>query len=1430
PRAPACPSAPCASRARTPACRDKPIHPASFYGGQPTKRPPPLPSRPAAFGSSTTSFYFSDSSQNKHSSSPFREPELVPDDDPVPGLAADLALPAPLPPDDTTTQWGSGTAPSWTPSVQEWTDYSPGPWPAATAAKIEIDGRDEDEEANWWDPATRRKHRRPGPGILPPLLADRLHNSEHSLFSVTVTPPDIKQPPPHHPTSPTHPASSPTPSSSSSSSASSTAPQPTPEEVRTAVPHPNAYYCRRHNGWVLLLWKSSSVVPPLARSFKRAHKHDPDDHQHADKSAHGHSHPPLPDQARRRKTPSCLGAARDQPFGQTNRTHHFHLYEHAVDARMLTPAFHRSEWEAAVLDKRKRRKLTLRGDDIDTAALAQALDAGAPTAAMEHDADGEDDEDAADEGDLLDLYVCCQCSFYCVASDVVPGVVPARYVEDFVKFKTEHPPPGKSKEVSLMMAWETILTIVENRLWKNEGRVLPVTRKAFQAKVGWTPTAEKIFQALGFEARGVVDNADHADTVALHPPSVDPGTPQGRRNRAKLLRAWVELSAWAVDYRKRFASSLKEYTPHPLWVRIENAREMYQTAVGAHPDQIPRGLLPINLEYEGLEEAWLQLGMTPTTYSWELLAFAYLAQCRCDPAHTIDHFSAFFALFSALSAPARGGAAAPAELQALVLEERARLRFTHDNARGAREALGFGRAGALGVELGDDVEDAFVVNAWREARARGGAGARAVEADEALRVVAELRGSAALRDVWARETAGGAGGAGPMTPGRAYATLEAPREVDDGMLLTIYSVRVADQPGEAERMREAVAVVAEARESVRLRRFLETGTDPGDVVPPARPDWPRGLNQLGNTCYLNSLLQYFYTITDLRKAVETLLNSEYKALEDDKLTDDDLKRHRVGGRLVTRREILRSKKFVGQLAGLFWDLEHADVPAVTPSIELAKLALVTSKDEDEDADADADADRGGTDSSHDTEATLVDDAPARAPASSASSPPGETGEPASASASSSASAASVLGKRRDREQEDAGAQMDVDAGLGEGEGAGSPAAVPSSSRVGAGAGAGGDAEMLDAAAAEGRAVQKQQQPPSLPPRKAASESVMMFGRQHDVSECMDNCMFQIETALLKFDGLGDAEEGKTSVVKRLFYGTLKQRLSFVPGDASIHEKEVLFSLLPVNVSDEGYDLYDGLGSYFDDAVEFEGKAARMEVTLVDLPPLLQIQLQRGQFDRETLQPYKSQAYVKFGETVYMDRFLDSADPEKKERSKAIHAALSACRDRIHLLTTGTHAPFGAALGGTQEFLQKQETVALPEADAALVAALGAEQDGLRVELEGLRARAAALKAEMEAIWVDERAAAYELTSVFIHRGSSPSWGHYFFYSRHLPEEPDAWFKYNDSDVGVVAKEEVLADTTGSTANPYMLVFVRKGADVVKTVNRFDLMSLVEEDP
>lgn len=49
----------------------------------------------------------------------------------------------------------------------------------------------------------------------------------------------------------------------------------------------------------------------------------------------------------------------------------------------------------------------------------------------------------------------------------------------------------------------------------------------------------------------------------------------------------------------------------------------------------------------------------------------------------------------------------------------------------------------------------------------------------------------------------------------------------------------------------------------------------------------------------------------------------------------------------------------------------------------------------------------------------------------------------------------------------------------------------------------------------------------------------LIGKQHDVAECMDNCMFQLETALLKFDGLSESRgesSDKTSVVKR--YGLM----------------------------------------------------------------------------------------------------------------------------------------------------------------------------------------------------------------------------------------------------------------------------------------------------
>ncbi|KAJ3523880.1 hypothetical protein NM688_g8653 [Phlebia brevispora] len=670
-----------------------------------------------------------------------------------------------------------------------------------------------------------------------------------------------------------------------------------------------------------------------------------------------------------------------------------------------------------------------------------------------------------------------------------------------------------------------------------------------------------------------------------------------------------------------------------------------------------------------------------------------------------------------------------------------------------------------------------------------------------------------------------------MTEETAYRTLEVPKDVDETMLMTILNLRVEDQPLQADKMREALTVIAETRDSQRLRDFLSTGRDTADMTPENTPDMPRGLNQLGNTCYLNSLLQYFYTIKDLRGTILELPRSGGKFL-DDKFTDDDLRRHRVGGRLVTRREVQRSKRFVNQLSELFWNLEYCESVAVTPTKELAKLALITSQDEEEDDQGSA-----GTDTSNDTDATLVDDGPVRS----------VTFERTAQSPIEEASPASVLGKRgrelpHTQSMDVDGETTDVDkdgyvvVSKPPSPGGSSPENVASSSKQKTVAQDTQDVEMRD----ETQKAPAEAKPPPLPPRrpKEVNESVMMFGRQHDVSECMDNCMFQIETALLDFqqdEEMENAESDKTSIVKRLFYGKKRQRLTpltLTPDKRqrtlSTHEKEDLFSHLHINVSDESFDLYDGLGRYFDDVVELNGVKKRMEVTIVDLPPLLQIQLQRVQFDRETQQAYKSQAYVKFGETLFMDRFLDSADPDKKARSKEIQSRLNTVRDRIQRLTQGKYAPFGPSLGGVASFLSKHKVSEGAADGEDLVSRLNAEQSLVMSELERLRAEAVRLKQEQESIWEHETEATYDLTAVFIHRGSSPSFGHYFLYARNLPGKPDQWFKYNDSSVTIVSKDEVLADTTGSTANPYMLVYSRRDSEVIDTVRRFDPSSLQED--
>jgi len=176
---------------------------------------------------------------------------------------------------------------------------------------------------------------------------------------------------------------------------------------------------------------------------------------------------------------------------------------------------------------------------------------------------------------------------------------------------------------------------------------------------------------------------------------------------------------------------------------------------------------------------------------------------------------------------------------------------------------------------------------------------------------------------------------------------------------------------------------------------------------------------------------------------------------------------------------------------------------VTPTIELAKLALVTSKDEEEEDE------REETDSPNDTDATLVEDGPSRQPLRNSPGPSSSIPQKRPSAEVETDSPLSQSPKERD------GFVM-----------------VPSMRSVSSKSSR-GETSKAKRESPTGEGSSTSTKAPAAPRKKRTEieSGGMMFGKQHDVAECLDNCMFQIETALLQFGDISH-DPAKTSVVKR----------------------------------------------------------------------------------------------------------------------------------------------------------------------------------------------------------------------------------------------------------------------------------------------------------
>lgn len=137
----------------------------------------------------------------------------------------------------------------------------------------------------------------------------------------------------------------------------------------------------------------------------------------------------------------------------------------------------------------------------------------------------------------------------------------------------------------------------------------------------------------------------------------------------------------------------------------------------------------------------------------------------------------------------------------------------------------------------------------------------------------------------------------------AYRRLQvSDRSAPDQTIITYFqSLSASAPPGSKANFIEALRTIANSRNSSLLRAQADNPDGPMPVEKGSE-DQPVGLDNIGNTCYLNSLLQYYYTVKAVRDVV---MNFQDYRME---LNTQNMLKKRVGGRAVARGEIVKAQK------------------------------------------------------------------------------------------------------------------------------------------------------------------------------------------------------------------------------------------------------------------------------------------------------------------------------------------------------------------------------------------------------------------------------------------------------------------------------------------------------------------------------------------
>lgn len=534
-------------------------------------------------------------------------------------------------------------------------------------------------------------------------------------------------------------------------------------------------------------------------------------------------------------------------------------------------------------------------------------------------------------------------------------------------------------------------------------------------------------------------------------------------------------------------------------------------------------------------------------------------------------------------------------------------------------------------------------------------------AREALDVIAENRDSILLTHYLKTGTI-----AEPeMDVNKAFELLQIPHEADDSSIMAGYAMCCIENPTRVEEFDKALDVLSKdrGRDVRQYNKDPESQANLANTAPQpglAAPNWPVGLYNIANTCYLNSLLQFYFTITPFRQMI--LNYPEY--LTD--LDPESIQRKKVGMRLVSIDEVRRSQRWIKKMSELFNEMITSPYAAVTPTKLLAALTLYRSSLEYANARRDSIASPKLPPAPAVTSQGKIDGVPIAGPLG----PPleeadggyqvkdnsqgdlaeaAEGDDPARHSIDTEATVVPTdtqidepepLVPKTEPECQDThmtdekieiehaenvdiqdGTITDVDE-------------QPTSPRTAA------QNPSDNISESQFPVDQPSRDPPEVPEEEEEDAEIPLgYGAQQDVTEVISNLMFQAQCAIKPEGFAPDGEQ--EDLVKSLFYGKTK---TYTHAAKGVRSQEELFNDIKVNVASGPQSIYSALDyAHGFQTVSLADGEAEQYATLSQIPPILQIQVQRVQYDPEKHLAFKSNNHLDLKEVIYMDRYMDSED-------------------------------------------------------------------------------------------------------------------------------------------------------------------------------------------